>query len=118
MIMISSVVNMGEYTHQGSRKSFLGESPTDEKINLYSNEKQVNKNTPPAFLVHAHDDHGVSPMNSILFYQALLKYNIPASMHIFPKGDHAVGLRNNPGSTNLWPSLCEAWLIEMGFIKN
>ena len=39
-----------------------------------------------------------------------------ASLHIFPHGGHSIALRNNPGSTQLWPELCEAWLKEMGFL--
>lgn len=115
-ILISPVITMGEFTHGGSRKNLLGESPAKELVEKYSLEKHVTARTPPVFLVHAADDKAVSPRNSLMFYQALLEKNVSASLHIFPLGGHSIALRNNPGSTEEWTRLCELWLIEMGFI--
>ncbi len=115
-ILVSPVITMGEFTHQGSKRNLLGDNPTKELIEKYSLEKQVNEKTPPAFLVHATNDKGVSVRNSLLFYNALLDKNISASLHIFPFGGHSIALRNNPGSTDEWTKLCEMWLIEMDFI--
>jgi acetyl esterase/lipase len=116
MILISPVITMGERTHAGSKKNLLGENPSAELAAKYSLEKQVTAQTPPAFLVHAADDKSVDARNSLLFYNALLDKNISASLHIFPSGGHAIALRNNPGSTETWTTLCEMWLVEMGFI--
>lgn len=116
MILVSPVINLGTYAHAGSRKNLLGENASSELIEKYSQETQVTNVTPPAFLVHAFNDKAVSARNSLLFYGALLDKGVPASLHIFPQGGHAIALRNNPGSTEAWTSLCEAWMIEMGFI--
>ncbi|MEO6050877.1 MAG: alpha/beta hydrolase [Pyrinomonadaceae bacterium] len=116
MILISPVITMGEYGHATTRKNLLGEKPSRELIEKYSLEKQVTATTSPAFIVHAADDKVVNPRNSLMFYNALLDKNIPASLHIFPHGGHAIALRNNPGSTETWTTLCEMWLVEMGFI--
>jgi acetyl esterase/lipase len=116
MILISPVINLGPYAHAGSRKNLLGPNPAAELLKKYSLEQQVSAATPPAFLVHAANDKSVSPRNSLLFYQALLEKNIPASLHIYPQGGHAIALRNNPGSTETWTELCERWLIETGFL--
>ena len=116
MILISPVINLGTYAHAGSRKNLLGPNPAAELLKRYSLEQQVSAATPPAFLVHAANDKSVSPRNSLLFYQALLEKNIPASLHIYPQGGHAIALRNNPGSTETWTELCERWLIETGFL--
>ncbi len=43
-------------------------------------------------LIHASDDKGVPVENSIVFYKALLKYNIPATMHIYDHGGHGFGM--------------------------
>jgi acetyl esterase/lipase len=118
MILVSPVISMTEITHKGSKDNLLGLNPSKELIKEYSNETRVTEKTPPTFLAHANDDNAVSPMNSVLFYQALLKNKIPASLHIFPFGGHKIAMRNNPGSTNLWTSLCEQWLIEMGFLED
>lgn len=118
MILVSPVITMGELTHAGSKKNLLGENPNKELVEKYSLDKQVTAKTPPAFIVHAFDDKSVSVRNSLMFYNALLDKNISASLHIFPTGGHAIALRNNPGSTETWTTLCEMWMIEMGFIPD
>ena len=115
-ILVSPVINMGEFTHEGRRKALLGDQPAANLIVEFSCEQKVNTDTPPAFLVHADDDKTVPAMNSVLYYQALRKNKIPASLHIFPHGGHSIALRNNPGSTQQWTILCEAWLKETGFL--
>jgi acetyl esterase/lipase len=115
-ILISPVITMGEFAHAGSKKNLLGENPSREMVEKYSLETRVTAKTPPVFLVHAADDKSVSVRNSLMFYNALLDKNVPASLHIFPFGAHAIALRNNPGSTEEWTRLCEMWLIEMGFM--
>jgi len=118
MVMISPVITFGEYAHEGSRMNLLGENPSPQLINKYSTELQVDKDTPPAFLGHAANDESVHPMNSIIFYEALLQHgNTASSLHIFPQGGHSIGLVGNPGSTQMWSDLCEAWLKESGFIE-
>ena len=117
LILVSPVINLSTYAHAGSRINLLGENPPKELVEKYSLEQQVTPATPPGFIVHASNDKGVSPQNSLLFYQALLNKNVPASLHIFPQGGHAIALRNNPGSTQSWPVLCEMWLTEMGFLS-
>lgn len=118
MILISPVITMGEYAHNGSVNNLLGKHPTQEMIDYYSNEQHVSIKTPPTFLVHAQNDHVVHPMNSILYYQAMLKTGVPGSLHIFPEGDHSIALRNNPKSINIWTVLCEEWLHNMEIVDN
>jgi len=117
MILISPVIDMDKYAHSGSRKRLLGDSPSQELIDKYSTQNSVTATTPPCFIAHAFNDKAVVPQNSLLFYKALLEKNISTSFHVFPKGGHAIGLSNNPGSTELWKPLCEMWLKEMGFIE-
>ena len=118
MILISSVIDMGVDGHKGSTENLLGPKPTAELIKKYSLQFQVSNYTPPTFMAHAFNDRTVSPKNSLLFYDALLSNYIPSSLHLFNQGGHAIALRNNPGSTNLWTSLCEQWLMEVNILKN
>ena len=117
MILVSPVIDMGEYAHKGSRESLLGKNPSDELINKYSPQNNVNAQTPPCFIADAFNDKTVRPINSLLFYQALLEHKVSTSFHVFPQGGHAINVNNTPGSTALWKELCEAWLKEMGFIS-
>ncbi|WP_207512492.1 alpha/beta hydrolase [Longitalea luteola] len=116
-ILVSPVITLEQYAHKGSRDNLLGNNVSKEQLEKYSMELQVKPTTPPCFLAHANNDKAVDPRNSVYFYQALLDKNIAASIHVFPQGAHNIALRNNPGSTALWTTLCEQWLIEMGFLK-
>ena len=116
MILVSPVITMGSFTHTGSRDNLLGDNPAKELIEKYSNELQVTSATPACFIVHAADDRVADVRNSVMFFEALTDKNVSASLHIFPHGGHNIGITKNPGSAALWPSLCEMWLKEMGFI--
>ena len=117
MVLISPVISFGKYTHKGSLKNFLRENPDEDQVRHFSNELQVNENTPPAFLVHAQNDPAVDPMNSILFYKAMLEHEVKGSLHIFPKGQHAIGITNDSDFTDMWKELCEEWLKEEQIIN-
>jgi acetyl esterase/lipase len=89
MILIYPVISMtDELTHMGSRNALLGKAPSKELIDLFSNEKHVNANTPPTWLTHTGDDNVVTVENSIRFYEELVKNKVPAEMHLYPKGNH------------------------------
>ncbi|MEO6520071.1 MAG: alpha/beta hydrolase [Mucilaginibacter sp.] len=116
-ILVSPVIDLStSYAHAGSVKNLLGPKPTDELKRKFSLQLRVTAATPPCFIADAINDKTVNPMNSLLFYQALLQNAVSASFHAFPQGGHAIALRNNPGSTELWTKLCEMWLIEMNII--
>ena len=95
--------------HIGSRNNLIGKNPSPQKIKEYSNELQVTSQTPPAFLVHASDDNGVKPANSISYYEALLKNNVSAELHLYQKGGHGFGL-NNKTTNDKWTERLKNWL--------
>jgi len=117
MILLSPVISMGKYAHPGSRRNFIGPDSTRQIIEKYSNELQVSGFTPSTFIVHALNDSSVKVQNSLLFYNALVDKKINASIHIFPQGGHGIRLDDNPGSTDLWMDLLQAWLKEMKFVE-
>lgn len=117
MILIYPVISFTDSIgHIGSRDNLLGKNPSAEKISGYSGELQVMANTPPAFLVHAGNDDVVKVQNSIRFYEAEQKHNIPAEMHIYPKGGHGFGM-NNPTTKDLWMERLKNWLDLNGWLK-
>ena len=116
MVLLSPVITMGKLAHPGSKKNCLGADTTAANIELFSNELQVTSFTPPAFIVHALNDSTVKVQNSLMFYEALIKNKINASIHIFPQGGHGIRLDDNPGSTDLWMNLLELWLKEMNLV--
>lgn len=110
-MLIYPVISMEDaIAHKVSKENLLGKNPSNELIEKFSNEKQVNKDTPPTFLVHATNDVSVPVENSINYYLALKKNNVSAEMHIYESGGH--GLSLGKSGTNLnWPKSCEEWLI-------
>lgn len=109
-ILIYPVISFNNsILHKGSRDNLLGNNPTEKEEQFFSNELNVNYNTPPVFLVHAGDDATVPVENSIRFYQACIKNKIPAEMHIYAKGGHGFGL-NNKSTKDNWMDRLETWL--------
>lgn len=102
--------------HLGSRNNLLGESPSREKILEYSNELRVNTETPPTFLIHASDDKVVPVQNSIVFFEQLIKHNVPAELHIYEGGGHGFGM-NNPTTSDDWMDVLRNWLISRKLLQ-
>ena len=113
-LLIYPVISFdSSFTHAGSRKNLIGDNPSDDEIKHFSNELRITDKTPPAFLVHSADDKAVPVKNSIEYFKGLVKYNIPAEMHIFQKGGHGYGLAKNRGTESAWPDLCLSWMKEI-----
>ena len=93
-ILFYPVITMDKsYTHMGSHNSLLGKDASAELEKEYSNEKQVTKETPRAFIVYSDDDKAVPPANGVNYYLALNKNGVPAVLHIYPSGGHGWGIR-------------------------
>jgi acetyl esterase/lipase len=75
-------------THLDSRTKLLGINPSKADIDQFSNESQVDDNTPPAYITHAADDKLVDVDNSIDYFEKLRHHNVSVEMHIYPKGGH------------------------------
>lgn len=98
--------------HSGSRKNLIGENASQELMDRFSGELNVNSQTPPTFLVHAQDDKGVPIENSLLYYQALHKNGVKASLHIYPTGGHGFGFGLGKGAVEGWREVLLKWMRE------
>lgn len=117
-VLCYAVITMGPNTHAGSKKNLLGENPDPELVELLSNEKQVTKDTPPAFIFHSVADTTVKVENALAFAEALQKNGVSYSLHIYPKGQHGIGLGSkqwDPKHRHPWTMECALWLKDMGF---
>jgi acetyl esterase/lipase len=114
MVLVYPVISLlDKVGHKGSGLNLLGASPSPEKVRYFSNELQVGKTAPPAFLTHAGDDKVVDVANSIQFYEALNRNGVPADLHIYSKGDH--GYLKEPAFDE-WFGRCVAWLRQSKMI--
>jgi acetyl esterase/lipase len=117
LVLIYPVISLdAAITHGGSRKNLLGDNPTPEQVKLMSNDLQVTDKTPPTFIVHASDDGAVPVANALRFYQACVDHKVPAELHVFEKGGHGFGMRQQ-GPVAEWPSLLANWLKSRGLAE-
>jgi acetyl esterase/lipase len=115
LILIYPVISMcDEYGHIGSRNNLLGQNPDPEKVRYFSNELQVDGNTPPTWITHTGDDTIVPVENSIRFYQALIAHNVPAEMHLYPSGNHTFVLKLD---TCEWMKPLFSWMQALDLLQ-
>jgi acetyl esterase/lipase len=110
MVLCYPVISFVAFVHQGSKRNLLGDNPDPKLVELLSNELQVTRETPPAFLFHTTTDATVPVENSVMFYSALRKAGVPAEMHIYERGPHGVGLAANDPVLSTWPARLADWL--------
>ena len=101
--------------HSGSRRNLLGESPDPALVLSLSAETQVTAQTPPTFLFSTTDDKTVPVINSVMFYEALVKAAVPVEMHLFQHGAHGAGLAAANPQLSVWPDLLIKWMRERGY---
>jgi len=99
----------------GLLERMLGEDLNDRLLSEYSLETRVTSQTPPTFLVHAHDD-GLSVEHSIRFYLALRKADVPAELHVYSKGGHGFGMRQRGQPVSAWRERWLEWMKVEGFL--
>lgn len=102
-----------EFTHMLSREDLIGKDAPEEMVRLYSNELQVNAQTPPAFIAASSDDGLVPPRNSVEYYNALLANGVSATMLLFPVGGHGWFGNDQFPYYEVWRDALSVWLKEL-----
>lgn len=78
----------------------------------------VSRETPPTFLLQAEDDYEDRVNQSLGYYAALEKAQVPVEMHLYAHGGHAFGLRPTKLPIAQWPGLVDTWLQTIGMLPN
>ncbi len=91
----------------------LEHTTKDFQLNPYI---PVTAQTPPTFLLQAEDDPVDTVQNSLVYFAALKKANVPVEIHLYAHGGHAFGLRPTQFPITAWPRLVETWLRTIGII--
>lgn len=118
-ILIYPVISFGPEGHEGSRINLIGnasDAKTVKAIDYFSNEKQITKDTPPAFLVHSKDDDAVPVANAIHYYDNLIANKVPAELYLYEKGGHGYGMKNST-SEIIWTSVMKTWMQKSNIIQ-
>lgn len=78
---------------------------------------KVTPKSPPACLVHAHDDRGTTSASaSALLYLEYKKLGLPAELHVFHTGGHGFGMRKGSFPVSSWPQRVGEWMGAMGWL--
>lgn len=108
-ILIYPVISLLESPHTGSAKNLTGADASYAQKEYFSNERHVDAQTPPAFLVHANDDKSVPVENSLSFNRAMVKAGNKAELHVYQAGGHGFGL-NNKTTSDQWFDRLVNWM--------
>jgi len=93
-ILFYPVITMEpDITHKGSHDSLLGTNAKRKEEREYSNDMQVSRLTPRAWIALSDDDHTVLPANGVNYYVELYRHDVPGSLHVYPSGGHGWGIR-------------------------
>ena len=96
--------------HKGSFDELLGKERTAEENEACSLQNRVTEATPTTLLLLADDDRTVPPVNSALYYEALKRHGVKASMHIYPNGGHGGGFNPARAYRMEWRADVLDWL--------
>lgn len=87
-VLCYPVITMGKYCHEGSRDRItMGD---EKRLEYFSLENQVDKDTVPCFIWHTEDDQSVPIQNSLLFLEALIEHGVKAEYHMYDHGKHGL----------------------------
>lgn len=119
MILCYPVITSGKYGHQESFQNLLADKYEEQKDKM-SVEKQITETFPKTFIWHTFADSVVLLENSLLFVSAMREKGNPVEYHVFPDGDHGIGLgseltanANGRGivkGCEMWSELAQKWL--------
>ena len=105
-------------THMGSAQNLLGEK-YDDLCYTCSTDLIAGETTPQAFIWHTFADTSVPVGNSLDYAKRLKKNNVPVEMHIYPNGNHGLGLAEREDEiskhVSAWGKALLKWLNYIGF---
>lgn len=109
-VLCYAVITLGEHTNACTRDSLLGARPDPKLIYSLSGENAVRDDMPPIFMWHTASDGAVPIINPLKFSEALDAHHIPFELHVFPYGDHGLGLASGVPHVAQWAPLLVKWL--------
>ncbi|HYI24595.1 MAG TPA: alpha/beta hydrolase [Thermomicrobiales bacterium] len=116
-ILCYAVLSFFHAQHMGSMQNLTGQpAPPLDVRRALSADTSVTADTPPTFLWSTADDEAVDVENSLRFASQLRHHGVPFSLHVFPHGQHGLGLAEGIPEVEAWSSLCAAFLAGQGFV--
>lgn len=112
-VLLYPVISMEDgITHNGSKTNLIGPDFSVEDVDRFSNERNVNGDTPPAFLMHAADDRAVPIANSERYLDALEANGVAGTLFRYETGGHGFGMYNKTDDRD-WFEAMRSWVEEL-----
>lgn len=114
------VVGYGPISTNAKGRTIIADKPPlppAEKQALYDAlqpDAHMITDPPPTFIVYAGNDAVVPVRNAVRLYDALCERDATTELHIFAEAPHGFALREPELPVGAWPSLCKAWLAQIG----
>lgn len=120
-VLCYPVLELGEETHFSTRETIVAYGDREERMQKYGPDKRVHAGMPPVFIWHTEADEAVLAGGTLRFCLAMQEANLPYELHMFPEGQHGLGLGNLEWAPcphiSQWASLAVNFL-HMVFAKN
>lgn len=113
-VLIYPVINGQMWSSKGQQitlGALLGRWRTPVDIEQHSADLLVTADTPPALILHSDDDYLAPAYNSTLYYKALKRHGVKASMHIYPSGEHGWIGRESWVYRKEWLETLREWIL-------
>lgn len=118
MLLLYPLINITLYWPKEFVERFYGKSIDSTLVKKYSSNLNVSAKTPPVFMVLADNDHHeMLRIQAVEFYLALIKFDIPAELHVFNKGGHGFGITKQGLPVDQWPDLFYDWLKAIKIVE-
>jgi len=113
--LMYAVSNMDQgRSHGGSRANLLGPTPDPAMERRYACDRNITRETPPMYIVHAQDDPTVPFTNAMDLFAGARAARIPVEAHFLLRGGHGFGARlPTTESGSLWPDQYDRWIGEV-----
>ncbi|TFF27578.1 alpha/beta hydrolase [Jiella endophytica] len=98
------------YDRTATRRSLVGDNPSQAARDLWSVDSHVRRGCPPMFLLQAADDPIVDPANATIMAEACRAAGIPAELHLLPGGGHGFGMGRAGTPSANWADGMTGWL--------
>jgi acetyl esterase/lipase len=90
----------------------IGMDFPEAEADAMSAHHMVTAATPPTLLLLCDDDTAVPPTSPVAYYEALVRYGVTSSLHIFPEGGHSTRVIFDEACKQLYD-----WLDWLGLTK-
>lgn len=95
-VLVYPVVNLeSSYAHIGSGKNLLGDNPSSEQLRTMSVHHNISAHCGPMLVIHGQADQTVPLRHALDLYEALTEARVAATLHIYEKMEHGVGMAAN-----------------------